>query len=200
MTDGGSSESVVDQGHVLPPLVILVVGRPASGKTTLAARIVERFALPLLAKDAFKEILFERLGVGDRAWSMRVGQAAFALLDHAIEQQLRSRTPFVVEAPYDPRFENDRFQALQRRFGFRAFQIRCVAPDEVLVQRFVDRSRSRLRHVGHADAGNEDEFRATLGDGRPETLALAGAVVDLDVTDEAATARAMDRIAAELAR
>ncbi len=200
MTDGSGPLSLDGSEPAVPPLVVLVVGRPASGKTTLAARIVERFELPLLAKDAFKEILFERLGVDDRAWSMRVGRAAFALLDHAIEQQLRSRRPFLIEAPYDPRYENERFEALQARFGFRALQIRCLAPDAVLVQRFIDRSRSGLRHVGHADDGSEDEFRATLGDGRPETLDLAGDVIDLDVTNAAATQRVLDRIAAELAR
>lgn len=181
-----------------PVLVILVVGRPASGKTTLAEALARRFDLPLLAKDAFKEILFERIGVRDRAWSTTVGRAAFALLDHAIEQQLRARAPFVIEANYDPRFEDGKFQVWQHRFGFRALQIRCIAPDDVLLQRFVERSRSGLRHVGHADVGSEDEFRATLGDGRAETLALEGDVVDLDVTDAVATERLLDRIAAAL--
>lgn len=179
--------------------MILVVGRPASGKTTLAERIAERFELPLLAKDAFKEILFERLGVADRAWSVRVGRAAFALLDHAIDQQLRAGASFVIEAPYDARFEDERFQQRQRWFGFRALQVHCVAPDEVLVQRFVERSRSGIRHVGHADVGSEDEFRASLRDGRTGTLDLDGEVVDLDVTDAAGTDRVLGRIAALLA-
>ena len=184
----------------VPPLLILVVGRPASGKTTLATRIADRFALPLLAKDDFKEILYDRLGTGDRAWSVRLGQAAFALLDHAVEQQLRGPGSFVVEAAYSAEYEDVRFQERQRRLGFRVLQIRCVAPDDVLVQRFVERSRSGLRHAGHVDLENEDEFRASLRDGRVETLALTGETLELDVTDPAATQDVLDRIAVALDR
>lgn len=55
---------------------MLVTGVPGSGKTTLARRLSPALGLPLLAKDVVKETLFDVLGVGDRAWSTRLGAAA----------------------------------------------------------------------------------------------------------------------------
>ncbi len=51
--------------------IVLVTGPPASGKSFVAALVAERFGLPLIAKDAIKETLFESLGTGDVAWSQR---------------------------------------------------------------------------------------------------------------------------------
>lgn len=159
-------------------LLILVLGRPASGKTTIAERIASRFNLPLLAKDDFKEILFDQLGTGDRAWSMKLGQASFAILDHAIEQQLKTGSSFIVEAAYNAKFENAKFQAWQERYAFKTLQVHCVAPADVLVQRFIDRAKSGMRHEGHVDAESVEEFRASLSDERVETFDLNGEIFD----------------------
>jgi len=88
-----------------------VVGRPAAGKTTVSTAIAERWNLPVVSKDALKEVLFDNLGAGDRQWSITLGRAAFALLDHVIELQLRTGTPFLVDAAYNAEFENTKFQA-----------------------------------------------------------------------------------------
>lgn len=59
-------EACVMEPHPSPQ-VILVNGLPATGKTTLARRIATDLRLPLLAKDAIKETLFDTLGWSDRA-------------------------------------------------------------------------------------------------------------------------------------
>ncbi|MEJ0098294.1 MAG: AAA family ATPase [Pseudomonadota bacterium] len=41
---------------------VLVTGLPATGKTTLANTLAKRYAVPLLAKDAFKERLLDASG------------------------------------------------------------------------------------------------------------------------------------------
>ncbi len=84
------------------PLVIVVNGLPATGKTTLARRLADDFRLPLLAKDAIKETLFETLGWGDRAWSRRLGTATMALLYLLLEEHLRAGQPCIVECNFYP--------------------------------------------------------------------------------------------------
>ncbi|MFC4243611.1 AAA family ATPase [Gryllotalpicola reticulitermitis] len=158
--------------------VVLVVGRPASGKSTVSAEVARRWSLPLVSKDGLKEVLFDSLGVGDRAWSVKLGQASFALLDHVIDLQLRTGLPFVVDAAYSAEFENAKFQDWQRRYGFVAVQVHCTAPAAELLRRYRRRASDGTRHPGHRDADASEEFRSSLKDTRAETLNLIGPVLE----------------------
>ena len=53
---------------------IVVSGLPASGKTTLAARLAEILGLPLFDKDDILEALFERAGAVDAAARQRLSR------------------------------------------------------------------------------------------------------------------------------
>ncbi|WP_251855900.1 ATP-binding protein [Herbiconiux sp. L3-i23] len=164
------------------PYIVLVVGRPASGKSTISAAVAERFNLPLLSKDALKELLFDHLGSGDRARSIELGRTAFALLDHLIHLQLQSGAPFLVDAAYDAQIENEKFRAWQQEFGFIAVQVHCTAPIDELMRRFIVRAQDGTRHSGHADHDSIDEYRRSLSDDRHETLDLDGPIVKYDFT------------------
>ncbi|CAA9504483.1 MAG: hypothetical protein AVDCRST_MAG67-2235 [uncultured Solirubrobacteraceae bacterium] len=72
---------------------VLVTGPPASGKSFVASIVADRLGVPLIAKDAIKETLFETLGTGDVAWSQRLGRATLALMLSALEGQLRAGRP-----------------------------------------------------------------------------------------------------------
>jgi predicted kinase len=156
--------------------VVLVVGRPAAGKSTVAAAIGRRFGLPVLAKDDVKEVLFDALGTGDRAWSIRLGRATFELLDLLIERMLQAGASFVVDAAFDAAVAGPRLASSQQRYGFDAVQVHCTAPRAVLLDRFASRAAAD-RHPGHVDAANLDEFAASLDVPRQERFDLAGPVL-----------------------
>ncbi|MCL2515550.1 MAG: ATP-binding protein [Microbacteriaceae bacterium] len=180
------------------PYVVLVLGRPASGKSTISAEIARRWSLPLVSKDALKEILFDSLGVGDRAWSVKLGRASFALLDHVIELQLRTGLPFVVDAAYSAEFEEAKFQRWQSRYGFTAVQVHCTASPDELLRRYRRRATDGTRHPGHGDAESLDEFRASLNDGRTETLSLSGPTLKYASENPESRTRLMDELSALL--
>lgn len=71
------------------PLLVLVNGAPASGKSTLAARLARELALPLIAKDALKEVLFDTLGAPDHARSRELSAASYDLI-YAVIGSLQS--------------------------------------------------------------------------------------------------------------
>jgi predicted kinase len=174
------------------PLLVVVTGPPASGKTTVAEALARELGLPLVAKDAIKEPLFDALGIGDREWSRALGRAAFELLFARVAAELRAGRPVIAEANFEVDTAPSAFAALP---PFRLVQIHCSAPAEVLVSRF--RARAGTRHAGHLDGEIVEEVRAAIASGRHDPLPLVGAsfAVDssgpLDVGALAARVRAL---------
>jgi predicted kinase len=147
--------------------VVIVNGAPGTGKTTLARRLAQDLALPLISKDDIKEILFDHLGWRDRAWSMKLGGASFELLFYFVESQLAAGQSLVVETAFIPRFSTPRFLALRERYDFRPIQVLCTANVEVLFARFTGRTATGERHPGHVDhLATYDQFDEVLQRGK----------------------------------
>ncbi len=82
-------------------LLVVVAGWPAAGKTTLAREFGVRLGLPVFTKDDVKELLFDTLGVGDRAWSKRLGHASIKVLEYQLETVLAAGQSVVGECNWD---------------------------------------------------------------------------------------------------
>jgi predicted kinase len=158
------------------PLVVIVTGPPASGKTTVARQLAARLRLPLIAKDAIKEALFDGLGAGDLAWSQRLGEATYLAMLALAEDTVAAGASLVLEANFVSGGEfATRLAALPARF----VQVHCSAPLEVLVERY----RSRERHPGHVDSERIDALRDAVETGRHDPLDLPGETIRIDTTN-----------------
>ena len=82
------------------PLLIVVTGPPASGKTTLSRRIANDLHLPLISRDGIKEILFDGLGWSDREWSKRLGKVSYELTYYFVQLHIASGQPVIVESNF----------------------------------------------------------------------------------------------------
>ena len=160
----------------------MVTGLPASGKTTLACRLADALGLPLIAKDHFKDVLFDSLGVGDTEWSRRIGRAAIALQFDA----MRAHRTAVVDSALWTGVAEPEIEAL----GLPLVQVYCRCPFEVARARYFARVGDDGRHAGHRE---EDLTRDDYERYRPltEPLALSSPLVevatDVPVDPEAVT-------------
>jgi predicted kinase len=157
------------------PLLVVVSGPPAAGKTTVADAVARRLGLPLVAKDAFKEVLGESLGVtgADRDASQRLGIAAFDLLFHVVGELLRTRCDAVAEGNFR---HADRFASLP---SARLVNVHVTAEPETIRARLAERTD---RHSVHYDAVVADAVARQVAEGVYSPLALGGTLLRVDTT------------------
>lgn len=165
------------------PVLILVLGMPGSGKTTLAKKLATELSLPLISKDDVKVMLFDVYGWKDREWSKLAGQASYAIMDYFIMEQLRTGHSLIVETPFNPEFANAKFRKWQEEYHVQYVQIYSYADAEVIRKRFKDRATNDNRHVSSVEGeqGLQDlESHIQRG---VEPLDIGGEIIKIDSTD-----------------
>ena len=163
------------------PLLIIVNGLPASGKTTLAGKIADRLKLPLFAKDAIKEHLYEAIGATGRAASRALGNAAFIQIRETAETMLGSGQSLIVEANFDPTFSGPWITGIEQRFSPVIAQVFLTADPTTIMGRYIARAKSGDRHPCHMDDIAVDELRQRLKRPLP-ALEIKGPTLTVDTT------------------
>ena len=134
------------------PLLILVSGPPAAGKTTLARRLAADFVLPLVNKDGIKELLFDTVGMQGYEWSQNLGRASIALLYDFTERLLKAGVSLIAESNFHCEADSALLAELHRRREFVPLQIHCTASPDVLEERNERRRHTSERHPGHVQS------------------------------------------------
>lgn len=128
---------------------VLVNGVPASGKSTVARGIADRFRAPLMALDTVKDPLFAEFGIGDRDHNRRLGRASYAIMFAAIGDWPEGSLGVV-----DAWFGFQPVEVLERHLAAagvtRTAEVWCHAPGDVLANRYAARLGSRS--AGHPGA------------------------------------------------
>ncbi|HZI55396.1 MAG TPA: AAA family ATPase, partial [Verrucomicrobiae bacterium] len=124
-----------------------IYGHPASGKTTTALLLAEKFGLPLLRKDRIKEIIFDH----DLGPASTTSRASYEILYYFMSEMMKTRQPFIAEGNFMPVPDYPRLADLQKENGYKVLQIRCSAAPSVLTRRLVERAQTPSRHPGHRD-------------------------------------------------
>lgn len=147
----------------------MILGCPASGKTTLARRLAAELSLPVLSKDDVKEGLFDTLGTGDRRHSRQLSDASFAILVRVARAQLEAGLSCLLEGNWRPEHA-DRVQAAADAADARIAQVWCSARPQELERRFL----ARHRHPGHLDEAVSGIDVQRAGRQPPSFLNLTG--------------------------
>ncbi|HEY3218722.1 MAG TPA: AAA family ATPase [Candidatus Limnocylindria bacterium] len=147
--------------------LVVVGGAPATGKTTLAVALGDALGLPVITKDDIKESIAEPFPTGDREWSRRLGQSAYAVLWTVARRILSAGGGLVLES----NFTRMNSQAALREVATLApaALVLCRTTDEIRRRRFAERA-ARGRHRVHIDTAilgewvvDDAEFLVDIG-------------------------------------
>ena len=170
------------------PLLLVVTGPPASGKTSAARALAEELGLAIVSKDALKETLYETIGSGE-ALEERLDAAALALLFAVAGMQLDAGVSVLAESNFDAGADTAPFRRLCADRDVRLVQVHIGGDPDALADGFAARARAGDRHPGHGDEpGDAGELRAMIAAGRWRPLDLPGELVRLEAGDEPARA------------
>jgi predicted kinase len=167
------------------PLLIIVNGAPASGKSTLAEQVAAQLGVPFLSKDTFKEELYDSLGVLgviERTFFRKLGEASMRVMYRVAGSILDAGVGVVLEANfYRGVSEQDLSSLLGKAHGV---MIHCEAPEETLKERYVKRAEAGERHPVHDDSNKVDKLEHDLEEGTYEPLDLDLPVIRVSTAED----------------
>jgi len=160
--------------------VIVVSGPPCAGKSTLARTLEHEFGWPRLAKDDYKERVFDALGARDRDWSRRVSALAWQLLFSEAERLVAHGVDCLIEGNLRAA-QVPALRQLAAR-GATVVELAVSARPEVLLSRYRARAGDGSRHPGHVDLEALPDIERELS-AAPPMLADPAARLAWDTSD-----------------
>ena len=119
------------------PLLIVITGRPASGKSTLANLLSRKIKCPLLARDALKEGYVNTAGLKHAQLSDAVSAHIYTTFFDAIDLLLSNNISLIVEAAFQQKRWEPKLSGLAAKAVIKV--IICKTEPDLSKKRFLDR-------------------------------------------------------------
>jgi len=165
------------------PIIIIITGRPAAGKSTLAKWLSHELQISVVSKDRIREELFERLGWKDREWAQLLGKASVDMMFYFAKAELEVGRSIIMDNTFNPVLSVPRFNDLKNQYSADNIQIICNADNETLFEQFKARYESGNRHPGHGDEEVLKKLQEFLTNDYSSPMDIGGSVIEVDTTD-----------------
>ena len=136
------------QENIEFPILVIVTGRPASGKTNLAHALTKAIRCPLISRDEIKEGFINTLQSSGQSQSDINGHV-YTTFFATIELLLNKRISLVAEAAFQHHVWLPQLEALQKVARIRIIQ--CTIDPQVAKSRFIERSVADAERVQYHD-------------------------------------------------
>lgn len=119
------------------PLLVIVTGRPASGKTTLAHILTKEIKCPLLSRDQFKEGYINTLAPDHNQPDEKVNKDIYETFFQAIDLLISKNISIIAEAAFQHKLWEPKLTGLFNKSDIRI--IVCKTTLELARERFYKR-------------------------------------------------------------
>jgi len=136
------------------PYLIVITGRPGSGKTTLAKELSQAFHMPLISRDQIKEGYVQTQGKSHGELSQEVNGIVSKIFFETVENLLSQGVSVVIEAAFQHRIWE--FNLMKLKGLAQLNLLICKVDDELAHERYLQRGlKDESRVYFHGDDGIE---------------------------------------------
>lgn len=135
--------------------LIIITGKLASGKSTLARDLSSSLNIACFIKDEYKEHLVDVYGYQNREENRKLSIKAVSIMQEEAKKIFNQGKSAILEANFR---ENEIAEiiALSERYGYKTYLFLLSADDKVLYERFL--LRVPTRHIAHLSLGLDKDF------------------------------------------
>ena len=135
--------------------LLLITGDLATGKSTFAGMLSQRYQVNVLYKDVFKETLGDTIGFSNREENLKLSHATAALMRMIFKSFCELGKDLILESNFR-QAELEKLHQIAADHGYEVLTVAVRAEPETLHPRFLHRLYHEDRHPVHACGGFED--------------------------------------------
>jgi predicted kinase len=139
------------------PVLVVIHGPPAAGKTTLAEALAEITGFPVLSCDAIKAAIWDRLK-DPASYEHVVVDRAYRIFWRRGRRMLEAGRSIIIEQAFHRGATEPHLLPLLARS--RAVYVYCSIPSDVAIARFAARVQSGERHASFVDDDHVEAMRS----------------------------------------
>ncbi|WP_067143420.1 AAA family ATPase [Oceanivirga salmonicida] len=130
--------------------LILVCGRPGTGKTYIAKKISERDSkIKLISYDDLKEKNYDEYGFDNIEEKEKLNLITLKEFLFIVEKNMILGNDIISEYPFSYKQKNI-LEKLSNIYGYKNYTVRLIADENILLKRIVERdTKYNGRHLGH---------------------------------------------------
>lgn len=134
------------------PFLLVVTGRPGSGKTTFSKELGKQLFLPVISRDELKEGYVHTFGKRHSDLPEDTNKIVTALYFETITRLLSSNVSLIAEAAFQHKIWAPQLELLKEKA--RMYILICKVGDRLALERFVNRGLDNpMREYFHGDKG-----------------------------------------------
>lgn len=129
--------------------MILLAGYPATGKSTMCSRILNRYPdFETVNQDELKELRWDEYGFNNLQEKMELEMMAWADYYAVLEAKMREGCNIISDYPFSDK-QKGRLEALSSKYHYQVITIRSLGNIDRLYENSRKRDLRQDRHLGH---------------------------------------------------
>jgi len=175
--------------------LLLIMGDLATGKSTFAKLLSQRYGVNMFGKDSIKEVLGDTIGFANREENLKLSKATMELMMFVFAEFAKLGKPLILESNFHTG-ELERLHEIAEAHGYEVLTLVLRGDADILHQRYLHRMKNENRHPVHLSTTLDvyEDFKGYLESTRREEVVGKRIEINADDFSYQADAELLEKI------